>query len=82
MAFMRPDIDPDEIPYDSERLVYRALKEQLGNDFDFAAPASPFDSPSRKEGLPPRKFAICILEMYIWAWISNWGLGLASGDLD
>lgn len=33
MAFMRPDIDPDEIPYDSERLVYRALKEQLGNDF-------------------------------------------------
>lgn len=33
MALMRPDIDPDDIPYDSERLVYRAFKEQLGNDF-------------------------------------------------
>lgn len=33
MAIMRPDIDPDDIPYDSERIVYRALKEQLGNDF-------------------------------------------------
>ncbi|EMB16039.1 NERD domain-containing protein [Rhodopirellula europaea] len=33
MAIMRPDIDPDDIPYDSERLVYSALKEQLGNDF-------------------------------------------------
>lgn len=33
MAVMRPDIDPDDIPYDSERLVYRALKEQLSNAF-------------------------------------------------
>lgn len=33
MAIMRPDIDPNDIPYDSERIVYRALKEQLGNDF-------------------------------------------------
>lgn len=33
MAFMRPEIDPEDIPYDSERIVYRALKEQLGNDF-------------------------------------------------
>lgn len=30
---MRPDIDPDEIPFDSERLVYRALKDQLSNEF-------------------------------------------------
>lgn len=33
MALMRPDIDPENIPFDSERIVYRALKEQLGNDF-------------------------------------------------
>ncbi|PAY16330.1 nuclease [Rhodopirellula sp. SM50] len=33
MAIMRPDLNPDDIPYDSERLVYRALKEQLSNDF-------------------------------------------------
>jgi len=33
MAFMQPDINPDDIPYDSERIVYRALKEQLTNDF-------------------------------------------------
>lgn len=33
MAIMRPDIDPIDIPYDSERIVYRVLKEQLGNDF-------------------------------------------------
>lgn len=33
MAIMRPNIDADEIQYDSERLVYRALREQLGNDY-------------------------------------------------
>lgn len=33
MAFMKPDINPDDIPYDSERIVYRALEEQLTNDF-------------------------------------------------
>ncbi len=33
MAMMQPDVDPDSIPHDSERIVYRALKEQLSNDY-------------------------------------------------
>lgn len=33
MAIMCPAIDPEEIPHDSERLVYRALRDQLSNDF-------------------------------------------------
>lgn len=33
MAFMRPDYDPDEIPHDSERQVYIALRDQLPNDY-------------------------------------------------
>jgi|GEM_PF-458467 len=33
MAIMRPEIEPDDILHDSERIVYRVLKEQLSNDF-------------------------------------------------
>ena len=33
MAIMKPDIDSNDIPYDSERIVYRALKELLTNHF-------------------------------------------------
>lgn len=33
MAVMIPTICPNEIPYDSERLVYQKLRDQLSNDF-------------------------------------------------
>lgn len=33
MAIMKPNIDPNDIPYDSERIVYQALREQLTNHF-------------------------------------------------
>lgn len=33
MAVMRPEIDPEDIPHDSERIVYRTLRDQLSNDF-------------------------------------------------
>lgn len=33
MAFMKPEINPDDIPFHSERIVYRALEEQLPNDY-------------------------------------------------
>ena len=33
MAIMRPEVDPKEIPHDSERLVYIALRDQLSNEY-------------------------------------------------
>lgn len=33
MAIMRPDVDPEEIPHDSERLVYIGLRDQLSNEY-------------------------------------------------
>jgi hypothetical protein len=33
MAIMRPSIDPEDIPYDSEKVVYRALRDQLSNQY-------------------------------------------------
>jgi len=33
MAVMMPNVNPDDISVDSERIVYRVLKEQLPNDY-------------------------------------------------
>jgi len=33
MAFMRPEYDPEQIPHDSERRVFAALRDQLSNDY-------------------------------------------------
>jgi hypothetical protein len=33
MAIMRPDVDPEEIAHDSERLVYIGLRDQLSNEY-------------------------------------------------
>ena len=33
MAIMRPDVAPEEIPHDSERLVYIGLRDQLSNEY-------------------------------------------------
>ena len=33
MAIMRPEVDPEEIPHDSERLVYIGLRDQLSNEY-------------------------------------------------
>ena len=49
MARMIPEVDPTQLEHNSEELVYRALRDGLGDDF-YVLHSYPWLRPSRGEG--------------------------------